>query len=100
VGWTRANGPNRSALSWKPNPRIMLAIPASHTGRRTSRRMRRGSKPVTSLVRAPRRWHTDAVAVQKLAATARMTAASIAAASAPGGQTPDADRDPAFLGRY
>src|SRR5260221_12308062 len=36
MGCTRASGPKRRALIWNTNPRIMLAMPASQTGRRAS----------------------------------------------------------------
>ncbi len=39
------------------------------------------SKPVTSVVLAPRRWHTEAVAVQKLAANASRIAGPITASA-------------------
>src|ERR1700677_871483 len=58
----------------------MLVRPSSQTGRRASRKMSQTSKLVASLLLAPMRWHTEAVAVQKLAATASRIAFSISTA--------------------
>src|SRR5271166_238795 len=54
----------------------MLATPSSQTGRRARRKTSQTSKPVVSLLLAPRRWHTEAVAVHKLAAMASRIAFS------------------------
>jgi hypothetical protein len=51
-------------------------MPASHTGRRTSRNIDEERNPSASMLRAPIRWHTDDAAVQKLAAMASGTAHS------------------------
>ena len=80
MGWTKASAPKCSAVSWNTNPRIMAATPRSQTGRRASRNTSQTSKPVVSLLLAPMRWHTEAVAVQKLAATASRIALSISTA--------------------
>src|SRR5580700_5316497 len=80
MGWTKASAPKCSAVSWNTNPRIMLATPRSHTGRRARRNTSQTSKLVVSLLLAPLRWHTEAVAVQKLAATASRIAFSISTA--------------------
>src|SRR5271169_5862779 len=80
MGWTKANGPKCSAVSWNANPRIMLATPRSHTGRRARRNTSQTSKPAVSLLLAPMRWHTEAVAVHPLAATASRIAFSISTA--------------------
>ena len=80
MGWTRASAPKCSAVSWKTNPRIMLATPSSQIGRRARRNTSQTSKPAVSLLLAPMRWHTEAVAVQKLAATASRIAFSISTA--------------------
>ena len=84
MGWTSASGPNRRALIWKTKPRIMLATPSSQTGRRARRRTSQTSKPAVSWLLAPKRWQTDAVAVQKLAAVASRTAFSISRLLTPG----------------
>src|SRR5260370_7279790 len=55
----------------------MLAMPSSQTGWRARRKMSPTSKPAISYLLAPRRWHTEAVAVQKLAAMASRIAFSI-----------------------
>ena len=68
-----------SATTWSPNPASMLEKPSSHTGWRASRNTSQGSKPVTLTERAPSRWHTEEVAVKKLAATESSTASSIRA---------------------
>ena len=53
-------------------------MPSSQAGWRASRRMSRASNPAAGPVfRAPARWHTDAVAVHRLAATASKIAVSI-----------------------
>jgi len=77
MGWTRASAPKCRAVSWKMNPRIMLATPRSQIGLRARRNTSLASKLAGSLPLAPRRWHTEAVAVHKLAATASMIAVSI-----------------------
>jgi hypothetical protein len=77
MGWTKARAPKCRAVSWKTNPPIMLAMPSSQTGRRARRNMSRASKPVVWMLLAPMRWHTEDVAVQRLAATASKIAVSI-----------------------
>ena len=77
MGWTRARSPKRSAVSWKMNPTIMLAMPSSQAGRRARRTTSPASKPAAWLLLAPMRWHTEDVAVHKLAATASRIAVSI-----------------------
>jgi len=80
MGWTRASAPKCNAASWNANPRIMLASPASQIGRRASRKMSQMSTPAAPgrlAFLAPRRWHTEDVAVQKLAARASEIALSI-----------------------
>ena len=77
MGWTKARSPKCSAMSWKTNPRIMLAMPSSQIGRRARRKMSHTSKPVVWLSLAPLRWHSDEVAVHKHAATASRIALSI-----------------------
>ena len=78
MGWTRASSPNRRAVSWNTNPPIMAAMPSSQAGWRASRTMSRASNPAVGPVfRAPARWHTNAVAVHRAAATASKTALSI-----------------------
>ena len=74
MGWTRASAPYRSATSWRTNPPIMLTTPSSQTGCRARRSSSQTSKPAVSVFLAPMRWHTEAVAVQMLAATASMIA--------------------------
>jgi hypothetical protein len=80
MGWTRANAPKCNAVSWNTNPRIMLATPRSHTGWRARRNTSQTSKAAVSLLLAPLRWHTEAVAVHKLAAMASRIAFSISTA--------------------
>src|SRR5580693_7086890 len=80
MGWTRANAPKCNAISWNTNPRIMLATPRSHTGWRARRNTSQTSKAAVSLLLAPLRWHTEAVAVHKLAAMASRIAFSISTA--------------------
>ena len=77
IGWTSASGPKRSAVTWNPKPRIMLAIPSSQMGWRAKRATSQRSKPDVSVLIAPLRWHIDAVAVHRLAATASSIAFSI-----------------------
>src|ERR1700683_4779113 len=80
MGWTSASAPKCNAASWNANPRIMLASPASQIGRRASRKMSQMSTPAAPgllAFLAPRRWHTEDVAVQKLAARASGIALSI-----------------------
>src|SRR5271156_2203925 len=80
MGWTSASAPKCNAASWNANPRIMLANPASQIGRRASRKMSQMSTPAAPgllAFLAPRRWHTEDVAVQKLAARASKIALSI-----------------------
>lgn len=77
MGWTSASGPNRSAASCSANPASMLAKPSTQTGWRASRKTSHGSKPVAWWPRAPSRWHTEDVAVQKLAATESRIASSM-----------------------
>jgi hypothetical protein len=87
MGWTRASSPKRRAVSWNTNPPIMAAMPSSQAGWRASRTMSRPSNPATGPVfRAPARWHTDAVAVHRLAATASKIAFSMyfSVSAAPG----------------
>jgi len=91
TGWTRASGPNRRALIWKTNPRIMLASPSSQTGRRARRKTSQTSKPALSYLLAPKRWHTEAVAVQKLAAGASRTAFSSSGGDDQAGEVGDGD---------
>jgi hypothetical protein len=55
----------------------MLAMPSSQTGRRARRNRSPASKPVVWLFLAPMRWHTEDMAVQRLAATASTIAVSI-----------------------
>src|SRR4051794_38778791 len=55
----------------------MAAMPPSQAGRRASRARSRASKPAVSLSLAPLRWHSEAVAVHTLAATANRMALSI-----------------------
>src|SRR5690349_3731892 len=55
----------------------MAAMPPSQAGWRASRTRSRASKPAVSLSLAPRRWHSEAVAVHTLAATASTMALSI-----------------------
>ncbi len=55
----------------------MLATPSSQTGRRARRSSSQTSKPAVSMLLAPMRWHTEAVAVQMLAATASRIAVPI-----------------------
>src|SRR2546421_94840 len=52
-------------------------MPSSQTGWRASRTTSRASKPAASLSLAPLRWHSEAVAVHTLAATASRMALSI-----------------------
>jgi hypothetical protein len=59
------------------NPRIMLAMPSSQTGRRARRMTSPASKAAVWLLLAPLRWHTEDIAVHKLAATASKIAFSI-----------------------
>ena len=61
----------------------MLATPSSQTGCRASRNTSQISKPAVSLLLAPIRWHTEAVAVQKLARTANKIAFSITGSEHP-----------------
>jgi hypothetical protein len=56
----------------------MLASPASQIGRRASRKMSQTSTRVASVLLAPRRWHIEDVAVQKLPAIASGIAISTA----------------------
>ncbi len=78
MGWTMASGPYRSAISWKPNPPIMLTMPRSHIGRRARLSISRASNPpVVCTLFAPWRCASDAVAVHKLAASASKTATCI-----------------------
>src|SRR5580698_3295034 len=78
MGWTSASGPKCSAVTWKTNPRIMLASPASQIGRRASRKISQISKPVVwAAACAPSRWHTDEVAVHRLATMASGIALSM-----------------------
>ncbi len=77
MGWTRASAPKRSAISWQMNPAIMAATPSSQTGRRARRNSSPASKPDAGLLLAPIRWHTEDVAVQRLAATASTIAVPI-----------------------
>jgi hypothetical protein len=85
MGWTRASAPYRSAVTWNTNPPIMLAMPRSQTGRRARRKISRTSNPpVVCTLLAPWRWAIEAVAVQKLAATASKTASCIIALPQPG----------------
>src|SRR5580700_2458103 len=77
MGWTSDRSPKRSAVSWKTNPPIMLAMPSSQTGRRASRTTSPTSNPLAWVPLAPLRWHTDDVAVHTLAATASTIALSI-----------------------
>ena len=79
MGWTSASGPKRSAVTWNANPAIMLAIPASQTGRRASRKSSAGSNPSGSAWPTPSRWHSEEVAVHPLAASASAIALYIAA---------------------
>ena len=86
MGWTRASGPYRRAVSWKTNPPIMLTMPSSQTGwraRRSSSLM--SNPPVVCTLFAPWRCASDAVAVQKLAAIASKTAACILFPRVPSG---------------
>ena len=69
-GLDQGQRPEAQGADLETNLRIMLATPSSQTGRRASRTTSQTSKPVTSLLLAPMRWHTEAVAVQKLAAKA------------------------------
>src|ERR1700735_3935670 len=55
----------------------MQPIPASQTGRRARRTMSPRPNPSTGVVLAPRRWHTEDVAVHRPAATASSIALSI-----------------------
>jgi len=55
----------------------MLAMPSSQTGWRARRTTSPASKPVVWLLLAPMRWHTEDVAVHRLAATASRIAFSI-----------------------
>src|SRR5271155_278382 len=77
MGWTRAKPPKCRAVSWNTNPKIMLAMPSTQTGWRARRNTSRTSKPAVSVLLAPLRWHTDAVAVHNLAAAASTIALSI-----------------------
>ena len=52
-------------------------MPSNQTGLRTRRNTSPGSKPIVWLLLAPMRWHTEDVAVQRLAATASKIAVSI-----------------------
>src|SRR6266567_4283606 len=61
----------------------MLAMPISQTGRRARRKTSQTSKAAVLSLLAPRRWHTEAVAVQKLAAMASRSAFSISPAPRP-----------------
>ena len=74
---TRARSPKRSALSWKMKPRIMLAMPSSQAGWRARRKTSRRSKPAAGLLLATLRWHTEDVAVHRLAVTASRIAFSM-----------------------
>src|SRR5580693_3109699 len=80
MGWTRANAPKCNAISWNTNPRIMLATPRSHTGWRARRNTSQTSKAAVSLLLAPLRWHTDAVAVHNRPAMASRIAFSLSTA--------------------
>jgi hypothetical protein len=60
----------RSTVTWKANLPIMAAMPPSQAGRRASRTRSRTSKPAAWSSLAPLRWHSEAVAVHTLAATA------------------------------
>jgi len=65
----------------------MAAMPSSQAGWRASRTMSRASNPAAGPVfRAPARWHTDAVAVHRLAAIASKIAFSMyfSVSAAPG----------------
>jgi len=57
----------------------MAAMPSSQVGWRASRTMSRASNPPVAgpVFLAPARWHTDAVAVHRLAASASKIAFSI-----------------------
>jgi hypothetical protein len=77
MGWTSDRSPKRSAVSWKTNPPIMLAMPSSQTGRRASRTTSPTSNPLAWVLLAAIRWHTDDAAVHTLAATASTIALSI-----------------------
>ena len=76
-GLYQGQRPDRRALIRKTSLRIMLAMSSRPAGGRARRKTSQTSKPVTSLLLAPRRWHTEAVAVQKLAARASWIAFSI-----------------------
>jgi hypothetical protein len=58
-------------------------MPISQTGRRARRKTSQTSKAAVLSLLAPRRWHTEAVAVQKLAAMASRSAFSISPAPRP-----------------
>jgi hypothetical protein len=70
----------RRQLEREAEDLIMLASPASQIGRRASRKMSQMSTPAAPgrlAFLAPRRWHTEDVAVQKLAARASKIALSV-----------------------
>jgi len=95
MGWTRASGPKTQGADLEDEPEDHAARPRSQDWLAGQAEDEPDIKARPLILLAPKRWHTEAVAVQKLAASPSRIAFSISRLPVPqasihelGGQEP------------